>query len=167
MRVFKLFLVFSLMFSGLFVSAEPAVYVRSNGQFVAGGNEYPRGFWVPVVSNAESFFATNAIALENYKEHVRYGRWFGILNWGALGAYLTYAAIASGNDNYDAGVGLTVFFVPWVTGIFMGAKSQKALMKAMNIMNGVPPTEARYQILPTRSLAQNSNVTAPIFAWSF
>ena len=140
-RVLAPLYVFTLLFSGS-AFAEPRVYVRSNGQFVNQGNEYPRGFWLPAVRGADDVFRQNPEAYQEYLDHVADARWFSILNWGALGAFIAYTAISSGADNYNGGLGLAIFVVPWIGGIVMAAKSNKHLLRAINLVNGVPPAQA-------------------------
>ena len=100
MTALKFLLALTLTFSSSFVFAEPNIYIRSDGQFVAGGNEYARGFWWPKIYDAEEVFAGNAVAAEEYEMHKSRAKWFGILNWGAAGAAITYALAARG-DNYS------------------------------------------------------------------
>ncbi len=154
----------TLIFGPTLAWAEPKIYIRSDGQFVADGNEYPRGFWVPVIEGAENVFSVHPEAQKSYEEHKRMGRWFGILNWGSVGLLAVYA-VASG-DNFDTGVGLAVFFVPWIAGLFVGANSQKHLLRAINIVNGVSPEQAGIRFLKPPAL-KSSSLTLPVLAWSF
>ena len=139
--------------------AQPAAYIRSNGQFVGNGSEYPRGFWVPAVRDAEEVFSVSPEAAEQYRKHRTAAKWFGILNWGALGAFVLYSVISSSSDSYDSGTGVVIFALPWVGGIYMGAKSSRHLLKAMNIVNGVPVDQARTRPMNT--------LHVPLLAWSF
>lgn len=164
------FILASVMLCSATVHAQPKVYVRSNGQFVANGNEYPRGFWVPTIRDAEEVF-TNPIALEAYQKHITYGKWFAALNWGALGAMLTYTIITAGGDDWDGGVALLIFAVPWTAGAFFGLASNQQLIKAINIMNGVPTNEAHFNSLGVKSLlaanTKTDGVKVPLFTYSF
>jgi hypothetical protein len=161
MRAILLLMTVCLSLIATGANAQPKVYVRSDGQFVANGNEYARGFWIPTINGAEDVFAGNPEALEQYQEHLKWGRWFGYFNWGAIGAFAVYAA-ASGDD-YEGGTGLLVFGVPWVTGLFIGAKSNRHLLRAINMANGVPAKQAL-----TNPYQYNSkSLNVPLLAWSF
>jgi hypothetical protein len=150
--------------------AGPRVYIRSNGQFVAGGNEYPRSFWVPVIRGADEVFAVSPEAAEEYRLHVKDGEWFAVLNWGALGVFLTYVAVSG--DDYDGGVGLALFAAPWIGGIIMATKSNQHLLKAINLVNGVPASEARWT--PVEPVSRGTSAVpgahalmVPLLAWQF
>ncbi|MGE0762805.1 MAG: hypothetical protein AB7N80_05960 [Bdellovibrionales bacterium] len=170
MRVFSMILALILAISSCGVVAEPTVYFRSNGKFVGQGEEYKHGFWIPVLHDAEPLFSSDPRALHYYKQHVRYGKWFAALNWGAVGAYLTYAiaTISDSSYDYNFGTGLAIFFVPWLIGGAVGAESRRSLVKAMNIINGVAPDQARQQFLSLpKTQVAGLDLVAPIWAWSF
>lgn len=165
--MFKLMLAFVFTLSSTAMAA-PNVYVRSNGQFVANGNEYKRGFWVPAVEDADEVFRSNPEAYREYQDHITDARWFSILNWGAVGAFALYASISSGANRYNGTAGLLVFFVPWIGGIFAAAKSNRHLLKAMNLMNGVPSSEAMLDGTPRfEPGSKDVAFQAPILSWSF
>ena len=170
MRVFSLILTLNFAFLSAFAKAEPTVYIRSDGKFVGQGEEYKRGFWIPVVQDAEPLFGADPEALYYYRKHVRYGKWFTALNWGAVGAFLTYSIVTANDPAYDynAGTGFAIFLAPWLIGGVMGMESQQALVKAVNIMNGVPGDKAQQHFLnsPATRVA-SGGVFAPIWAWSF
>ena len=155
MKLFALVLAVAL---GSAAYAQPNAYFRSNGQFVAGGNEYPRNFWTGGLKDADEVFKVHPEALKAYDAHLEYAKWFGILNWGALGALAIYAVAAG--DDYEGGVGALVFAVPWISGIFVGAKSQAQLIKAVNIVNGVPVNQARQPREP-------GALKVSLLSWSF
>lgn len=166
--------IFSMMLAAVFTlsstaMAAPAVYVRSNGQFVANGNEYKRGFWVPAVEDADEVFRSNAEAYREYQDHITDARWFSILNWGAVGAFAAYAIISSSADRYNGTAGFLVFFVPWFGGVVAATKSNRHLLRAMNIMNGVPAAEASLDGTPRfeRRAQNDASVQFPLLSWSF
>lgn len=166
MNCIKYFLALSLTFSSAMAFAEPAIYIRSDGQFIANGSEYPRGFWVPQVYDAESVFSVDPAAAEAYELHKTRAKWFAILNWGAVGAAVTYT-IAAGDD-YDRGTMWAVFLIPWIGGIFCGASSNRQLMKAMNIVNGVPADRAQFKMQPQNAFqVSKADFSLPLFAFSF
>jgi hypothetical protein len=156
--VTRIFLILSLITAWpAAVLAEPAVYIRSNGQFVAHGTEYRRSFWVPVVRDAGPVFEANFEALDEYNKHVSAGRWFSWLNWGAVGAYVLYASISSASDTYNGWAGFFIFFVPWTGGAYMLGQSNAHLLRAVNLANGVASPQAQ----------RPSGLRIPLLAWSF
>jgi hypothetical protein len=157
MRNLKILFAFVLSFASLASLAEPTVYIRSNGQFVSRGTEYPRSFWVPAVRGAGEAFQSNYEALQEYELHVRDAKWFAGLNWGALGALVLYSAISSSTDSFNGLAGALIFFVPWTAGAVMLAKSNQHLLRAVNLMNGIPPAQARGP----------SALRVPLLAWTF
>ena len=157
MRYLKLFLSLILAGGATAGFAEPTAYIRSNGQFVSRGTEYPRSFWVPVVRDAGEAFQSNYEALQEYELHVRDGKWFAGLNWGALGAFVIYSVVSSSNDSFNGLAGALIFFVPWTAGAVMLAKSNQHLLRAVNLMNGIAPTQARGP----------AAVRVPLLAWTF
>jgi hypothetical protein len=140
--------------------AEPAVYLRSDGQFVANGNEYPRGFWVPAVQGADEVF-TSSEALNEYRLHIEDAKWFSGLTWGAVGAVLAFTLLAS---HPDGGVALAVFALPFAGGAYAGMKSNQHLFKAINLQNGIPPTQA--ELSPMRR-AREKALQYTLASWSF
>lgn len=161
MRIVSLILVPLLISSPLAASAaEPTAYLRSNGQFVSRGTEYKRTFWVPAVRDADEAFQSNYEALEEYHKHVEAARWFTILNWGALGAFVTYTAIASANDSFNGLAGALIFFIPWTGGAIMLAKSNQHLLRAINLVNGVPAPQAHQR-------ERGFTLKVPLLAYSF
>ncbi len=168
MNLIKYLLALSLTFSSTVAFSEPAVYVRSDGQFVAGGNEYARGFWWPKVYDAESVFAGNAAAAEAYEIHKERAKWFAILNWGAAGAAITYSVVANSGDNFDRGTFWAIFLIPWIGGLFAGGSSNRQLIKAINIINGVPAERALFKLAPQNpTQLAKAELSLPVFAWSF
>jgi hypothetical protein len=165
---------FTMMLAAVFTlsstaMAAPAVYVRSNGQFVANGNEYKRGFWIPAVEDADEVFRSNPEAYREYQDHITDARWFGILNWSAIGAFAAYALISSSADRYNGTAGFLIFFVPWFSGLVAATQSNRHLIKAINIMNGVPATEAALDGTPrfeARATGQ-AGVQLPLLSWEF
>lgn len=168
MKIFNYFLAFVLACSSNWAWAEPKIYIRSDGQFVANGNEYARGFWIPKIYNAEEVFAGHPIAAEAYEMHKKRAVWFSALNWGAVGAAGVYAIISSGGDDFDSGTFWTIFFIPWVGGLFAGASSNRHLIKAINIVNGVAAESAEFR-QPAHHPTQvaKRDVTLPVFTYSF
>ncbi len=166
MKILKYVLAFSLSFSSSLAWAEPKIYIRSDGQFVANGNEYARGFWIPKIYDADEVFAGNPAAAEAYEMHKKRAVWFSALNWGAVGAAGTYAIIAG--DDFDSGTFWTVFLIPWIGGIFAGASSNRHLIKAINLVNGVPAEKARWKV-PVHHPTQlaKSEFSLPILTYSF
>ncbi len=114
---------------------------------------------MPVVRDAGEVFNSNFEALEEYQKHVSAGRWFSWLNWGAVGAYVLYASISSANDNYKRLGGLRDLLRAVGAGAYMLGKSNAHLLRAVNLMNGVPP--------PRRGVPGAAAVRLPLFAWSF
>lgn len=168
MKLLNWILATTMTFSSSWAWAEPKIYIRSDGQFVANGNEYARGFWIPKIYNAEEVFAANPVAAEAYEMHKKRAVWFAALNWGAVGAAGTYAIISSAGDDFDSGTFWTIFFIPWVGGLFAGASSNRHLIKAMNIVNGVPAESAQFRI-PIHHPTQlaKSEFTLPVFTYGF
>lgn len=168
MNWIKYLLALSLTFSSSFVFAEPAAYIRSDGQFIANGNEFPRGFWWPKIYDAESVFSVNPEAAEAYEIHKTRAKWFAFLNWGAAGAAITYSLVANGNDSFDRGTFWAIFLIPWIGGLFAAGSSNRQLIKAINIVNGVPVDRAQFKLLPSNpTQLAKTEVSLPVFAWSF
>lgn len=140
--------------------AEPHVYFRSNGEFVSKGKTYKSGFFMPYLMDADEVFKSNPKALAEYEAHVHDAKWAGILNWGALGVFLVYSVATTSSGSYDSGTGLTIFAIPWFGGIYMASQAGSHLLKAVNIVNGVPAEEARRE-------RSTEALQLPILAWSF
>ena len=140
---FTISLLLSVSFS-LQSLASPAAYLNSNHEMIVNGKTAEFAFWSGSYDVGEGF-ASNPLANKYYEEHKHYGRLFSILNWGALGAALTYSASTVGSGSYNSGTFWTIFLIPWLGGIYCAGESQKNMTKAINIYNGVPEDQAEFR----------------------
>jgi hypothetical protein len=153
----------SVCFVAQGVLAAPAIYFSTARQkVIANGKEYVPNFWTARVDMGETF-KNNPDAQKEYDLYQTRIKIFPWLNYGALAALLTYS-IATDSDNYRSGTALTLFFVPWISGLFVVGSAQTHLTRAINIYNGVPAQDAQ-----TKPMLQNRSyaLAVPIFNYSF
>ncbi len=163
MRLVSLAVGFLFFVSSISAVAGPRVYFRSDNKTIYNNKTYEFGFWVPKLQDADEIFSNSPEAARFYQEHVSHAKTFAAFNWGALGAVLVYGAAAK---QYNRDTALAVFAVPWIIGIVYAGKSQKALIKAFNVSNGVPSDQASLELTPPAKVAANS-LQVPLWAWSF
>jgi hypothetical protein len=158
------FLIIALVISAQSLAA-PAAYINSKRELVVNGKVAPLKFWSASYDVGDGF-ATNPLADKYFQDHKYYGRMFSILNWGALGAALTYSASTVGSGSYNSGTFWTIFLIPWLGGIYAANQSQTDLIRAINIYNGVSEYEAFFRSKRNYNLLSKND---PIFSfrWEF
>ena len=179
-RGFKIFLAvissfFVLSFLGRQpASAEPRVYLTSKFQFVADEKPVHCNWWNDTCEFG-NFFQDSPEARGEYAQFLDLAQWTPYLRWGAVGLLLGYSVITLGSDhNFDGGSAAAFFLVPWITGIIVSNRAKAHLVRAINIINGVPPEQAllRNGDDPWATLDRPRNSRSPewragIFAYSF
>lgn len=115
----------------------------SSPRLVVDGKELTLGFWG--FKNLPEALSSDAKARELAESYRIYRNWGHGLLWGGLGAAIIYAAATSSsdsaNDNFKLETYWTLFAIGFIPGIFLQARANTKLIRAINQYNGVYSTE--------------------------
>lgn len=147
------------------VPQSPAIYFRStDGRMILNNEAFAPAFFTGRYDVGDRL-NSNPEAAEEFRLYREWGLWSSILIWGSLATLITYSVIAVSNDHYDPTAGFLVWFVPFLSGAYSGARSQLHLLRAVNLYNGVPSNMAARD--PELRFAKGANDFAPSIGLHF
>lgn len=143
----------------------PIYYSTAKHEMIAKGKVVTQSFWAMRADYGDTF-KDNPAAQKEYERYEELIAWAPYLNWGSVVVSSAYGFTAAAKGDFSAGTMLGIFLVPWLTGIFVAGSAIGHLQKAVNLENGVPPTEALNSRERT-SPRDDAAVVVPLLSFAF